>query len=59
MQRMNNPVKIRSLTTELRKNIQVGVALYSDKPIESAWRRPAKVFVYPGSLNQEKAFVIK
>ena len=37
-------VKSRSLTSELRKNIQVGVALYCGKPTVSAWIKPAKFF---------------
>ena len=44
MQATKATVKSRSLTSELRKNIQVGVALYCGKPTVSAWSNPAKFF---------------
>src|SRR5437868_4938163 len=37
-------VKARSLRSELRKNIQVGVAAYCGSPTVSAWSKPAKFF---------------
>ena len=42
MQATKSSVKSRSLTTELRKNIQVGVAPYCGRPTVSAWMRPPK-----------------
>ena len=52
-------VKNKSLRIELRKNIHVGVALYSGKPVVSAWINPAKFFAYPGSLSHEKELMIR